>query len=105
MHGAILDVKGLRVMFRSREGKQARAVDGVHLSVGRGRDHRLGRRVGLRQDHLARTMLGLERPYEGTIEYDGQSIFSLAGGMKGFRRKVQFVFQDPSGGSVGTPGL
>ena len=44
---ALLEVRDLRVGFDGEDGSSSRAVDGVSLSVDRGRDARHRRRVGL----------------------------------------------------------
>jgi oligopeptide/dipeptide ABC transporter ATP-binding protein len=44
---------------------------------------------------LARTIMGLEKPKRGRILFAGKPI--RAGGLRAYRRKVQMVFQDPTG--------
>ncbi len=93
----IIEVSGLKVTFRSREGKQARAVDGVDLAVGRGEIIALAGESGCGKTTLARTILGLERPVEGTVSYDGSPLDRSSRGLRAYRRKVQLVLQDPTG--------
>ncbi len=94
---AVLEVEGLKVTFRSREGKLARAVDGVDLSVARGEIIALAGESGCGKTTLARTILGLEKPSAGTVRYAGRPLDRSTKGLKAYRRKVQLVLQDPSG--------
>ncbi len=92
----ILEVKGLKVTFRSREGKLARAVDGVDLSVGRAEIIALAGESGCGKTTLARTILALENPSDGVVSYDGAPLDRSRKGLKAYRRKVQLVLQDPT---------
>ena len=94
---AVLEVEGLKVTFRSREGKLARAVDGVDLSVARGEIIALAGESGCGKTTLARTILGLEKPSAGTVRYAGRPLDRSTKSLKAYRRKVQLVLQDPSG--------
>jgi oligopeptide/dipeptide ABC transporter ATP-binding protein len=101
----LLEVRNLHVHFRGRvglgagllgrAGSVARAVDGVDLSIAPGEIVALAGESGCGKTTLARTILGLERPRSGEIVYEGRPI--AAGGLQGYRRKVQMVFQDPAG--------
>jgi peptide/nickel transport system ATP-binding protein len=46
---------------------------------------------------LARTILGLERPAEGEVRYEGEPIRYDARYLRAYRGRVQIVFQDPMG--------
>ncbi|HEX2025476.1 MAG TPA: ABC transporter ATP-binding protein [Actinomycetota bacterium] len=103
--GPLLEVRGLRVTFAGRVGlgagllgrggSEARAVDGVDLSIDPGEVVALAGESGCGKTTLARTILGLERPRGGQILFEGAPIGR--DGMRGYRRKVQMVFQDPAG--------
>jgi oligopeptide/dipeptide ABC transporter ATP-binding protein len=102
----LLEVRGLRVTFSGRvglgagllgrRGSEARAVDGLDLSVAPGEILALAGESGCGKTTLARTILGLERPREGQILFEGSPI-GRNGGLRSYRRKVQMVFQDPAG--------
>jgi oligopeptide/dipeptide ABC transporter ATP-binding protein len=101
----LLEVRDLRVTFAGRvglgagllgrEATEARAVDGVDLHVGPGEIVALAGESGCGKTTLARTILGLEKPKEGRILFEGRPI--AASGIRAYRRRVQMVFQDPAG--------
>ena len=97
----VLAAHDLHVGFGGRRKKGVappiRAVDGVSLAVGRGEIVALAGESGCGKTTLARTMLGLERPWQGTVEYDGRPLDYSGRGLKAFRRHVQLVLQDPTG--------
>ncbi len=93
----ILEVAGLKVVFRSREGKQARAVDGVDLKIRRGEIIALAGESGCGKTTLARSILGLEVPTSGTVSYAGAPLKRSTRGLRAYRRRVQLVLQDPTG--------
>nr|WP_062335532.1 ABC transporter ATP-binding protein [Herbidospora sakaeratensis] len=73
----------------------ARAVDGVDLEIGSGEIVALVGESGCGKSSLARALLGLVRPSEGTVEHAGRPLDYRR--LKAFRRHVQLVLQDPSG--------
>lgn len=93
----VLRARRLEVAFRSRDGALARAVDGVDLDVGRGEVVALVGESGSGKTTLARTMLGLERPSAGAVEFEGSALSSTTKGLRAYRRRVQMVLQDPTG--------
>jgi peptide/nickel transport system ATP-binding protein len=93
----LLRTQGLHVRFPARHGATAQAVDGVDLEVRRGEVLALVGESGCGKTTLARTIMGLERPAEGEIVYEGEPIRYDAGYLRRYRGKVQMVFQDPMG--------
>jgi oligopeptide/dipeptide ABC transporter ATP-binding protein len=98
---AILRVEDLAVTFRVRHGrawgkKPLRAVNGVDLSLQRGRTLGLVGESGCGKTTLVRTILGLQRPTSGRVLLHGQDISAMsARELRRLRPKVQVVFQDP----------
>jgi len=73
-----------------------KAVDGVELEIHRGETVGLVGESGCGKTVLGQLVLGLERPTNGTVSYDGLDISRLRGPrMKRLRREVSIVFQDP----------
>ena len=100
----ILEVKDIHVSFAGRVGlgaglfgkkaTVARAVDGVSLELQKGEILALAGESGCGKTTTARVIMGLERPREGKVLYEGKSIWK---DLRAYRRKVQMVFQDPTG--------
>ncbi|MBA3690783.1 MAG: ABC transporter ATP-binding protein [Actinobacteria bacterium] len=99
----LLEIRDLKVAFagrvgffaglRGREGLVSRAVDGVNLEIFPGEIVALAGESGCGKTTTARTIMGLERPREGQILFEGQP---LGRNLRKYRRRVQMVFQDPT---------
>jgi peptide/nickel transport system ATP-binding protein len=99
-----LEVRGLHVTFAARtgllaglvgrKGAPARAVDGVDLSLRPGEVVALAGESGCGKTTLARTIMGLVKPAKGEVLFRGRPIRK---GLRAYRRRVQMVFQDPTG--------
>lgn len=97
MGDVLLETRGLHVRFPARAGEIARAVDGVDLEVRRGEVLALVGESGCGKTTLARTIMGLERPAEGEVVYEGEPLRYDGRFLRTYRGKVQMVFQDPMG--------
>ena len=121
--GPLLSVRDLKRHYPVRSGilkrktGAVRAVDGVSFDLERGETLAVVGESGCGKSTLAETVIGLDEPSEGEIEFDGEPLAgmqsggvweslagtqsggvweSIAGGVdKAFRRRVQMVFQDP----------
>jgi oligopeptide/dipeptide ABC transporter ATP-binding protein len=100
----ILEVRDLGVSFsgrvgllaglRGRTGAEARAVDGVSLELRRGEVLALAGESGCGKTTTARAIMGLVKPQRGQILFDDQA---LGKNLRRYRRRVQMIFQDPTG--------
>ena len=100
----LLEARDLHVSFAGRRGLLsgltgrteaiARAVDEASLSVREGEILALAGESGCGKTTLARAIMGLVRPSSGDVLYEGSSIRD---DLRAYRRKVQMVFQDPTG--------
>lgn len=99
----VLEVSGLKVHFPIRAGALIRrqvgavkAVDGVDLTVTRGRTLGLVGESGCGKSTLGKALLKLVEPTEGTIVFDGEDISDTRGEeLRRLRSRMQMVFQDP----------
>ena len=100
---SLLEVRGLKVHFPIRKGLlvertvgAVRAVDGVDLTVEKGRTLGVVGESGCGKSTLGRAVLQLEPVSEGSVVFDGQELTTLAGGeLRAMRRRMQMIFQDP----------
>jgi oligopeptide/dipeptide ABC transporter ATP-binding protein len=95
---ALLQVDGIHKHFDVGHGAVVRAVDGVSFSVGAGETLGLVGESGSGKSTVANAVLGLTKVDSGTIEFEGFDLTGLRRNeMRGVRRSLTAVFQDPSG--------
>jgi peptide/nickel transport system ATP-binding protein len=92
----LLEVRGVRVGFRSRHGV-ARAVDGVDLHMRSGEIVALVGESGCGKTTLARSIVGLQIPDEGEVMVRGHALRHDRRSLREHRRLAQMIFQDPTG--------
>jgi peptide/nickel transport system ATP-binding protein len=92
----LLGLDDLHVDFPSRTGV-VKAVDGVSLDVGEGEVVALVGESGCGKTTLLRAILGLEPIGAGRVTFEGRAVDYGARAVRALRRRVQMVFQDPSG--------
>ncbi|MEV0951424.1 oligopeptide/dipeptide ABC transporter ATP-binding protein [Promicromonospora sp. NPDC050249] len=98
----VLEVRDLVKHYPVRNGllrrsvSAVKAVDGVSLTLERGRTLGLVGESGSGKSTLARVLVGIEAPTSGQVLVDGEDVVGLSrAGRKQLRRDVQMVFQDP----------
>jgi peptide/nickel transport system ATP-binding protein len=91
-------VKEYKIRRGGFRSEPFRAVDGVSFRIPRGQTLALVGESGSGKSTIAKMVLKLEEPTEGSIEIDGQNIEKLSGREAfALRRRMQPVFQDPYG--------
>lgn len=99
----LLEVKELEVHFSvgGRIGWRAsrdviKAVDGVSLTIARGRTLGLVGESGSGKTTTGRAIVRLLDPTSGSVRFDGQEIATLGGEpLRRLRQRFQMIFQDP----------
>jgi peptide/nickel transport system ATP-binding protein len=99
----LVEVKDLKVHFPITRGVIfdkvvgfVKAVDGVDLSIPRGKTYGLVGESGCGKSTLGRAILQLTPSTGGTVTFDGTPLTSLgAGKLRAMRRRMQMIFQDP----------
>jgi len=98
-----LEVRDLKKYFQagrpgwfSREVRRVHAVDDITLQLQRGEVIALVGESGCGKSTLALTLMGLEKPTEGKILFEGEDVtFADEKKQKALRQRIQMVFQDP----------
>jgi oligopeptide/dipeptide ABC transporter ATP-binding protein len=104
MSNALLEVRDLKKHFPVRKGifshvqAHVKAVDGVSLHIAEGETLGLVGESGCGKTTVGRTLLRLYEPTSGSVRFDGTDVAHARGaGLRGLRRDMQIVFQDPYG--------
>ncbi|GHV78774.1 ABC transporter ATP-binding protein [Spirochaetia bacterium] len=98
----MVQAQGLRKYFPLRDGRiwnrrSVKAVDNVSFDIRRGETFGLVGESGCGKSTLGRSLISLYPLDAGRVIFDGQDLAALKKGeLKKFRKKMQFIFQDPS---------
>lgn len=98
----LVEVQNLTVCFRSSRGflegktEEVRAVDGIDLTIQKGKTLGLVGESGCGKTSAGRAILHLIQPTAGEVIYDGKSLGKLSKAtLLEYRKKMQIIFQDP----------
>lgn len=86
----------LKAGFFKRVVNQVKAVDGISFQIHKGETLGLVGESGCGKTTTARSVLRLQEPTSGKVEFEGRNILTLnREGMRRQRRDMQIIFQDP----------
>jgi oligopeptide/dipeptide ABC transporter ATP-binding protein len=92
----LVEIKDLKKYFPVPHKQVVRAVDGVSFTINRGETLGLVGESGCGKTTVGRCILRLIEPTSGEIRFDGRDLLKLdRGEMRGLRRRMQIIFQDP----------
>ncbi len=95
---ALLTATGLTKHYPTKDGPAVKALNGVSFDLKDGEILGVVGESGCGKSTLGRTLMLLETPTAGTVEFNGTSIAALRGRrLKAVRQDIQMVFQDPFG--------
>ena len=87
----------LNRLLEHKPRQAVHAVDGVSFSIHKGRTLALVGESGCGKSTVARMLVGLHAPTQGTIRFDGRDAQATwrGSGDRALRRRIQMIFQDP----------
>ena len=86
----------LKKYFKLSKTEYLHAVDGVNLSIEKGRTLGVVGESGCGKSTLGRTMIGLNNATSGESGFEGEDVLKLSPSRrKAYRSKMQIIFQDP----------
>jgi peptide/nickel transport system ATP-binding protein len=97
-----LKVQGLHLRYSSgktwtgREKHWVNAIKDINFEVYKGETLGVVGESGSGKTTLGRALLGLNKPYRGSILYEGEELLTMhKSALLEFRKNIQIVFQDP----------
>jgi len=95
----IIETENLCIRYNgSGKSPGIRALDGVSITVRQGESTGLVGESGCGKTTLANAVLRMLPPTSGAVRFEGRDVWRLSGAeLLRFRRRVQMVFQDPTG--------
>lgn len=100
MSSSLLDIRGVKKRFEIKTGSFSKghvyALNDVNLSISKGKTMSLVGESGCGKTTLGKAVLGLHKPDEGEIWFNGAEIGSLdPRERRGVQKDLRMIFQDP----------
>lgn len=98
---SLLTVEDLKVHFPIKGGifgrtvDHIKAVDGVNLSIDKGKTYGLVGESGSGKTTIGRSIIGLNHRTDGKIFFEGKEIKKVRKAKSEIRKDIQMIFQDP----------
>jgi len=92
----LLKIKNLKKHFKVGDNQTLKAVDGLNFNIYRGETLGLVGESGCGKTTCGRTIMGIYKPTDGSVEFNGVDITRLSKKeRRAFSKKSQMIFQDP----------
>lgn len=92
----LLKIRGLKKYFNVGRNQTLKAVDGLDFDIYKGETLGLVGESGCGKTTCGRTIMGIYKPTEGSVEFGSVDITKLtAKERRAFSKKSQMIFQDP----------
>lgn len=101
MSNTILSIKDLKIYYPVRSGffsqnkSYVKAVDGINIDINEGEAFGIVGESGCGKSTTGHGIVGLLKPFEGEILFEGEDISKKSNRDIEFASKVQIIFQDP----------
>lgn len=97
MEKVLVEIDQLKQYFSVGNKQVVKAIDDISFKIYEGETFGLVGESGSGKSTTGRTIIGLNKPTDGTVLFDGEDVTKIKGkqAMKQFRRDVQMIFQDP----------
>jgi oligopeptide/dipeptide ABC transporter ATP-binding protein len=96
MAETLLEIEAMKKYFKIKKDQTVKSVDDITISIKKGETFGLVGESGSGKSTLGKTIVGLQKPTEGKIIYNGRDVESLdKKAMQEVNREMQIIFQDP----------
>ncbi len=96
MADTLLEIEAMKKYFKIKKDQTVKSVDDITISIKKGETFGLVGESGSGKSTLGKTIVGLQKPTEGKIIYNGRDVESLdKKAMQAVNREMQIIFQDP----------
>jgi oligopeptide/dipeptide ABC transporter ATP-binding protein len=96
MAETLLKIEAMKKYFKIKKDQTVKSVDDITIHIKKGETFGLVGESGSGKSTLGKTIVGLQKPTEGKIIYNGKDVEGLdKKAMQAVNREMQIIFQDP----------